>query len=65
MSEERYYTQREMEDRQAASNRVSEELDNVDVELAKAAPGVYYMAGLCRDYYEALKENFYDEEKKM
>ena len=63
--EQRTFSQREQEEMQAASARVAAQLEEIDVELAKAAPSVWYTAGLCREYYDALKETFRDEENQM
>jgi hypothetical protein len=61
MNADRKYSDREIESIRVVSDRVSQELDEMDVELAKAAPEVWFTAGLCREYYDALKQSFTEE----
>ena len=53
---------REKEQLEVAVGRAEQGLQEVDVQLAKVSPEIWFTAALCREYFNALKHEFKDGE---
>lgn len=53
---------REREQLEVAVGHAEQGLQEVDVQLAKVSPEVWFTAALCREYFNALKHEFKDGE---
>lgn len=53
---------REREQIEIATGHAERGMEEVDVQLAKITPDVWFTAALCREYFNALKHEFKDGE---
>lgn len=53
---------REFEQNEMVGNIAQQELEDIDIKVAKVAPDIWLTAGIVREYYDALKATFKDDD---